>query len=90
VASVATTPVVETYFWHQAGRYMLDVDFAPRTSELALMLQYWRQQTSHDGPPWPANGRSEDPNLSMLRTDTRQPTHVDYSWTPALSSDEHL
>jgi hypothetical protein len=93
-ALVAATPIVEAYFsWHQAGRYILDVDFAPRTSELALVLQYQRQPASHDGPPpppLPANDRSEDPTISLLRTDTRQLTRVDYGWTPTFSPDGQL
>ncbi|WP_460615762.1 hypothetical protein [Hymenobacter seoulensis] len=92
-ASVAATPVVEAYFsWHQAGRYILDIDFAPRTSELALVLQYQRQPVSHDGPPppLPVNDRSEDPTISLLRTDTRQLIRVDYGWTPTFSPDGQL
>ncbi|MBG8556120.1 WD40 repeat domain-containing protein [Hymenobacter guriensis] len=90
-AVVAATPVVEAHFsWHQAGRSILDVAFAPHTSELALVLQYQRQPAHHDGPPpspLPANDRSEDPTISLLRTDTRQLTQVDYGWTPAFSPD---
>lgn len=90
-ASVAATPLVEAYFsWQQAGRYILDVDFAPGTSELALVLQHQRQPASHDGPPpppLPANDRSEDPIINLLRTDTRQLTQVDYGWTPTFSPD---
>lgn len=93
-APVATTPMVEAYFsWHQAGRYILEVDFAPRTSELALVLQYQRQSASHDGSPpplLPANDRSEDPTISLLRTDTRQLTRVDYGWTPTFSPNGQL
>ncbi|GAB3244737.1 hypothetical protein GCM10027346_42650 [Hymenobacter seoulensis] len=90
---MAATPVVEAYFsWHQAGRYILDIDFAPRTSELALVLQYQRQPVSHDGPPppLPVNDRSEDPTISLLRTDTRQLIRVDYGWTPTFSPDGQL
>lgn len=93
-APVAARPVVEAYFsWHQAGRYILEVDFAPRTPELALVLQYQREPVSHDGPlppPLPADDRSEDPTISLLRTDTRRLTWVDYGWTPAFSPDGQL